>query len=93
MPSMLRPRLRLRKLEMWACSNPVCWARRSPVSSPASMRSHRILRRLSCRILNFIRRSIAKLYQRSLKGESFPQAANVHPTLTEKIHSYRIATS
>jgi hypothetical protein len=26
-------------------------------------------------------------------GERFPQVAIVHPTLTEKIHSYRIATS
>jgi hypothetical protein len=25
--------------------------------------------------------------------KSFPQARNVHPTLTEKIHSYRIAAS
>src|SRR5579871_3612316 len=58
MPSRLRPRLRLRKLEMWACLNPVCWASRRPVSSPVSMRSHRILRRLSCKTLNFIDQSI-----------------------------------
>jgi hypothetical protein len=24
-----------------------------------------------------------------LQGKSFPQARDVHPTLTEKIHSYR----
>jgi hypothetical protein len=28
-----------------------------------------------------------------LQGKSFPQARDVHPTLTEKIHSYRIAAS
>jgi hypothetical protein len=26
-----------------------------------------------------------------LQGKSFAQARDVHPTLTEKIHSYRIA--
>ena len=28
-----------------------------------------------------------------LQGKSFAQAKDVHPTLTEKIHSYRIAAS
>ena len=28
-----------------------------------------------------------------LQGKSFPQARDVHSTLTEKIHSYRIAAS
>ena len=40
----------------------------SPVSSPASMRSQRILRRLSCRTLNFISRSIALGYEGSVRG-------------------------
>ena len=36
----------------------------------------------------FLRDKILKL-----QGKSFPQARDVHPTLTEKIHSYRIAAS
>src|ERR1039458_4470259 len=90
MPSRLRPRLRLRKFEMWACLNPVCWARWKPVSSPASMRSHRILRRLSCKILNFMERSIAPRYGHGARAKRFPQGKFGHSTLTEKIHSYRI---
>src|SRR5262245_27942854 len=54
MPSRLSPRLRLRKLEMWACLKPVCSASRRPVRSPSSMRCHKALRRLSCRVRNFI---------------------------------------
>jgi hypothetical protein len=36
----------------------------------------------------FLRDKILKL-----QGKSFPQAMDVHPILTEKIHSYRIAAS
>jgi hypothetical protein len=36
----------------------------------------------------FLRDKILKLQRKS-----FPQARDVHPTLTEKIHSYRIAAS
>ena len=46
--------LSVKKLEMWACLNPVRSASLSPVISPASMRFHSALRRFSCRVRTFI---------------------------------------